>query len=189
MNIFILDENFEECAEYHVDKHIVKMPLEAAQLLCSALWVDEYLGFIPRALDKHERETLTLARNDEPRPFPYLPSYVNHPCAIWARSSLDNWHWLWCYADALGDEYTYRYGKIHKSTQVIRELPDPRNMEQRGMRPMPQAMPDQYKVDNTVEAYRNYYVGAKSHLASWKGREKPEWFEWREESRKEQQKS
>ena len=29
MNLFYLDKNFDKCAEYHVDKHIVKMPLEA----------------------------------------------------------------------------------------------------------------------------------------------------------------
>ena len=35
MNIFILDEDLDKCAEYHVDKHIVKMPLEAGQMLCT----------------------------------------------------------------------------------------------------------------------------------------------------------
>ena len=51
MNLFYLDEDLDKCAEYHVDKHIVKMPLEAAQLLCTAIWVDEVLGFTPRALN------------------------------------------------------------------------------------------------------------------------------------------
>ena len=52
MNLFYLDEDLDKCAEYHVDKHIVKMPLEAAQILSTALWVDQHLGFIPRALEK-----------------------------------------------------------------------------------------------------------------------------------------
>lgn len=52
MNLFYLDKNLDKCAEYHVDKHVNKMILEAAQLLCTAIWVDRLLGFIPRALEK-----------------------------------------------------------------------------------------------------------------------------------------
>jgi hypothetical protein len=59
MNLFYLDDNFEKCAEYHVDKHIVKMPLEVAQLLCTAIWVDEHLGFIPR-----RKTTNSILAND-----------------------------------------------------------------------------------------------------------------------------
>ena len=44
MNLFYLDEDLDKCAEYHVDKHIVKMPLEAAQLMCTTVWVDHVLG-------------------------------------------------------------------------------------------------------------------------------------------------
>ena len=58
MNLFYLDEDFDKSAQYHVDKHIVKMPLEAAQLLCTAVWVDEVLGFVPRALNKEESKIL-----------------------------------------------------------------------------------------------------------------------------------
>jgi len=34
MNIFVLDRDVRKCAEYHNDKHVVKMILESAQLLC-----------------------------------------------------------------------------------------------------------------------------------------------------------
>ena len=36
MNIFYLHENPEICAEYHCDKHVVKMILETAQMLSTA---------------------------------------------------------------------------------------------------------------------------------------------------------
>ena len=62
MNLFYLDEDLDKCAEYHVDKHIVKMPLEAAQLLCTAVWIDHLLGFVPRALNAEEREVLNTAK-------------------------------------------------------------------------------------------------------------------------------
>ena len=56
MNLFYLDKNLDRCAEYHVDKHIVKMPLEVAQILCTSIWIDQFLGFVPRALNKEERD-------------------------------------------------------------------------------------------------------------------------------------
>jgi len=36
MNIFYLDRNPYKAAEKHYNKHVVKMVLEAAQLLCTA---------------------------------------------------------------------------------------------------------------------------------------------------------
>ena len=111
MNLFYLDKDLDKCAEYHVDKHIVKMPLEVAQLLCTAIWVDRHLGFIPRALEKDERDCLNELKKEikhlppEERPLtPYLPMMYNHPCTIWVRSSLDNFEWTHCYGNALNDE-------------------------------------------------------------------------------------
>ena len=97
MNIFILDENIDKCAEAHVDKHIVKMPLEAAQMLCTNHWIVKYLGHIPRKLESHEWQIIKEAKTNEVRDFPYLPTMYNHPCTIWARVSLDNYEWLFCY--------------------------------------------------------------------------------------------
>jgi len=37
-------------------------------------------------------------------------------------------------------------------------------------------MPDEYKVADPVESYRNYYRGAKASFAKWTNREKPEWW-------------
>ncbi len=42
----------------------------------------------------------------------------------------------------------------------------------------PQCMPDQYKCDDSVQAYRNYYMGEKAGFAKWKGREVPTWFNY-----------
>ena len=179
MNIFILDENHDKCAEYHVDKHIVKMPLEAAQMLCTNHWVDKYLGFVPRKLTKEELALLREKKTNEPRDFPYLPTMHNHPCTIWARSSLDNYEWLFCYALALDEEYTYRYGKSHKSVHdVILKLPSIRTPSL-GLTPFAQAMPDQLKGSDAIEAYRRFYHKDKATFASLKYRENPPW--WNEE--------
>ena len=94
MNIFILDKNLDRCAEYHVDKHIVKMPLEAAQMLCTNHWIEKYLGYVPQKLTKEEWAVIKEAKKNLVRDFPYLPTMYNHPCTIWARASLDNYEWL-----------------------------------------------------------------------------------------------
>ena len=127
MNIFILDENIEKCAQYHCDKHIIKMILESAQLLCTAHWINKYAGYIPRKITSEEWEKVRVQKTNDPRDFPYLPTMYNHPCSIWVRESLDNYEWLYKLADELNKEYGYRYGgKSHKSMHddVIAQLPD-----------------------------------------------------------------
>jgi len=185
MNLFYLDNELEKCAEYHVDKHIVKMPLEVAQLLCTAIWVDTHLGFIPRALNKNERDKLNALKKEikhllpEERPLtPYLPMMYNHPCTIWVRSSLDNFEWTHCYGNALNEEYYYRYGKRHKSVEeVINKLPEPKNMERVGFTTFGLAMPDILKnYSDPIQSYRDYYLLDKATFASWKGRSKPYWW-------------
>jgi hypothetical protein len=155
MNIFFLDENPTLSAQYHVDKHVVKMILETAQLLCSV---------------HHVTDQVT----DQ---VPYKLSHKNHPCAVWARQSLSNYLYLCELGLELGKEYTYRYGKKHKSIEVIEWcIVNKPNIPDIGFTTPAMAMPDEYKVDSVVESYRNYYMGAKISLASWKNREKPFWF-------------
>lgn len=155
MNIFILDNNIEKIAQYHVDKHVVKMILESAQLLSSAVRTS--------GIDAG-----------------YKLTHKNHPCAIWARESLANWLWLTELTEALHNEWRFRFnhplGKVHKSWEVVQQLPTPNLSEDIGLTPFVQAMPDQYKNEDAVKAYRDYYIGEKAHLASWKKREQPEWW-------------
>ena len=102
----------------------------------------------------------------------------NHPCTIWARSSLDNHEWLHCYAIALNDEYGYRYGKSHKSVhEVTLSLPEPVHIPRIGLTPFAQAMPDSLKGDDAIAAYRRFYHKDKATFASWKYRSKPDWWD------------
>jgi len=176
MNIFILDKDIDKCAQAHVDKHVVKMILESAQMLCTTHWINKYLGDIPRKLESDEWNTVKKQKQNEPRDFPYLPTMHNHPCSIWVRESLDNYEWLYCLAHALNEEYGYRYGKQHKSMRdVILLLPDI-SIPRRGLTPFVQAMPDALKEENAVQAYRSYYKTEKARLASWTKRKEPEWW-------------
>jgi hypothetical protein len=159
MNIFFLDENPILSAQYHVDKHVVKMILETAQLLCSVHHVTD----------------------QDTDQVPYKLSHKNHPCAIWARKSLSNYLYLCELGLELSKEYTHRYGKQHKSEMVILWcIMNKPNIPDIGFTEPAKAMPDEFKVDSVVESYRNYYMGAKSDLAAWKNREKPFWFEKKE---------
>ena len=171
MNLFILDNNHDTNAEYHVDRHVVKMILEASQLLCGAHWVASTLGHMPRKLTSLEIAECKAAITDDFYGF----SHPNHPCAIWVRASFDNFAWTHCYAESLNSEYGYRYGKSHKSMTVINRLPVPTLPA--GLTPFAQAMPDQYKHEDAVVAYRRYYAGDKSHLFNWKFRPRPHWLE------------
>ena len=102
----------------------------------------------------------------------------NHPCTIWARESLENHEWVHCYANALNDEYHYRYGKLHKSVmEVVNKLPEPINLPKKGFTTFGLAMPDELKdYDNPIQSYRDYYHLDKATFASWSYRDKPHWW-------------
>jgi hypothetical protein len=155
MNIFVLDQDPRVCATYHNDKHVVKMILETAQLLCGV-------------------HHMTESNLD----VPYGLSHKNHPCSIWARKSLENYIWLCDLGLELSKEYTHRYGKRHKSQDIIEwcliNLPD--IPEVGYMTEQPKAMPDECKTDDVVESYRRYYIMEKSSFCNWKNREIPNWY-------------
>lgn len=157
MNIFFLDENPEIAAQMQVNRHVVKMTLESAQLLCTA----------HRLYGTYQNPAL------------YKIAHAHHPCSKWVCSSQENYEWLYNHFISLADEYTYRYGKKHLSDVKLREVLKhiPSNIPKIGFTSPPQAMPEEYKDLNPVIAYRNYYIGAKSRFAIWTKRERPEWFE------------
>ena len=103
MNIFYLDKDAEIAAQYHCDKHCVKMILESAQLLSTA----------HRVLDGDEdADRLGLYKSFSP----------NHPSAIWVRQSDQNYNWLWELLHYLGIEYSKRYDKVHSIVVFVSGL-------------------------------------------------------------------
>ena len=159
MNIFYFYDSPMKSAQAQPDKMLVKMPLETAQMLCTA----------HRELDGDEyADKVGL----------YKRAYWNHPCTIWARETSENYWWLFRHFLALGDEYTYRYGKEHASVAklkyVLQTSPKAIKLDERT--PVAQAMPEEYKDENPITAYRNYCINEK-HYAKWeRGRDKPSWW-------------
>ena len=166
MNLFILSLIQKEIAEYMMDKHISKILLEAVQMLCSAKRI--------------------LAPDDESNEKLYKMAHKNHPVTIWCRASKANFVWTLDLVDEMHTEWKYRYGhpetKQHKSyliAQYLREhMPPDESFEKVGLTQFALAMPEQYKTDDPVESYRNYYMSEeKQKIATWKKiREKPEWY-------------
>ena len=142
MNIFYLDRDPVKAAQYQYNKHVVKMILESAQMLCTA----------------HH-----LIMGDD-ADVPYKVAHPHHPSTKWVTYSASNYAWLYQHMLALGDEYTKRYGKTHltitKCKDKLAKLPG--GIFNVGFSQPPQAMPDEYKVEgNSITAYWNYYEGEK----------------------------
>jgi len=186
LNIFILDHDIEKSIQAHIDRHIVKMPLEAAQMLSTVLAVDSFLGYVPRALT---REETALMREELTDSWPlYKPTHVNHPCNIWARTSQQNFIYLMDYLWLLGQEKLHRYPKKPPHASVAKiydERMFPLHLPTLGLTPFAMAMPDDYKEQavDAVDAYRTYYICEKTHdrsgspMAFWTNRNTPEWWE------------
>ncbi len=153
MNIFFLAADPYVAASMQCDKHIVKMIVETAQILATV----------------HARYGATET--------PYRPTHAKHPSTLWAGDSVSNYRWLVSHGMGLCIEYTRRYGKRHKTQDIIEQLKEPPlDMIDVGFTSMPQCMPDEYKTDDVVTAYRNYYKGAKAHFAKWKYTTPPTWW-------------
>lgn len=162
MNIFWLSLNLVLCVQYHCDKHVVKMILEYAQLLCTAHQV----------LDGIDSKF-------------YKITHVNHPCSVWVRKSDTNYKILYELFCLLCKEYTYRYNKIHKTEEkllnILKELP--KNIPLGDFTSPPICITNKsikIKIDDhkfkLVASYRNYYKIEKKAFAVWTKREIPEWF-------------
>ena len=159
MNIFLLDWNPQKAAEYHCDKHVVKMILECAQLLYCAHWV-----LNPQYVPEDA----------------YKKTHPNHPSAIWARESIENYEFLQELAMELCKEYTFRYEKIHKTQKHIDWLrTPPLDIPAIKMTPFRLAMPDKYKQEDPVESYKAFYRESKMKerdIVTYKKREWPEFL-------------
>lgn len=149
MNIFILDNNPTQAARDHADKHVPKMILESAQMLSTVLGG------------------------------PYKPTHANHPCTKWVAESRANAFWLFSLTMALDEEYRYRFGHkhSHKSAVVVAKMFNEGLLNQLpnvGVTPFAQAMPDEYKNQDAVAAYRAYY--RSKPFVAWGRSSAPDWW-------------
>ena len=186
MNLFLLNKMLEECANSLCDKHVVKMILETAQILYTA-W--------------HSRSPLPPCGELAP----YRKTHANHPVSIWVRHSKEHYLWTCQYGILLCQEYTRRYGKIHKTQQHLERLLQwgfpPKVLEEEVVKKktkewiyatmgipdafeyFPLCMDEAYYVKqdghyNAILSYQNYYQSKqKSFKMVWTRANVPQWFQ------------
>ena len=189
MNIFYLDYDPKTSAEMHIDKHVVKMILEYAQLLSTAHRIidgtemveKKYVnGSLPARWRNTKRWKLDDAEMDA---LLYTATHVNHPSAVWVRQHAVHYNYLYKLFVATCDEYTHRYGKVHATDSKLRKIlaKQPKNIfidyETRIWHGPTPAMPDECKIPgDNIASYRKYYIDKKVDMAKWTNREPPQWF-------------
>lgn len=152
MNIFVLSADPEEAARSLCDKHVCKLLLESGQMLCAA---------------------------HEPGVAPWKRTHYNHPCTVWARTSTENYNWLTAHGLHLCEEYTRRYGKVHRAESVLLWCGEniPKNVPIGQLTPFAIAIKDpKYHTGDPVTSYRAYYKGEKVRFAKWRYCEPPAWW-------------
>ena len=159
MNIFHLDKSAEVSALYHCDKHVVKMILETGQMLSTAYQrhcgIDEEL---------------------------YKPAYPHHPMTISVGDSLGNYMWSIDLLGHLLNQYRHRYhNRIHKTGRILNNLiclndKIKDKFEYPNFLIPPLCMPDEYKCDNYIQSYKDYYVGEKKRFAKYTSVDTPDFM-------------
>lgn len=176
MNIFFLDLDPMKAAQYHCDSHVRKMILESAQLLSTAHRVLNGIQYIIKP--KKRSRTFWILDDPDLNISLYKASHVNHPCAVWVRSTFGNYTWLYKLFCYLCEEYSFRWNKQHKTSFLREKLLTPPTNILFGKRMEPYlAIPEDCKLDSPVQSYRRYYNQYKQHLAKWTKRERPFWYE------------
>lgn len=170
MNIFVTNEDPCLSAYCLPDKHVVKMPLECCQMLSVVYskWYHNYGDLI--------KSDGTTYKTDK-------GAFRNHPCTKWVAESSHNIQWLIQHGITLCEEYTYRYNKIHSCEFTLQTAgfmhtygcPDDHT-------PFVRAMPDEYKLDNTISTFDAYkmYIASKPWASSnylKRPERRPEWLD------------
>jgi len=170
MNSFVTDESPYESARVLPDKHIVKMPLEACQMLsivCSDKWGHGF-GTLP----KSDGEPYKTDKG----------AFRNHPSTAWANKTLENANWLLAHGFGLCWEYAARYGKVHTCFNTLIEarkiIPE---SNWRSHTPFSRAMPEEFKYDDSIDTITAYkmYIASKPWVKDNYLRlphRKPEWI-------------
>jgi len=162
MNRFIVDHHPDAIAKALCDQHVVKMPLEEAQMLCTALW-----HHAPEYAEENEL---------------YKPVHQKHPCTLWAMETRINYAFAWLLYQCMLYEYTNRYGKKHGAGKhALALLKGTPHIPEGELTPHPQCFSghDDCKTDEDypINAYRAFYMRDKMGFARWnKNRAMPEWI-------------
>lgn len=186
-NIFYLDDDPEQAARYHCDRHLAKALLWSAQIL-SMVWFN---NSVPKNDVVDSVLSLDWAHPINPPPYGqlahsdarlagqriYFTGGNDHPCVAWAGQYGGNYDWLYRLGMALLAEFRHRFERIHSTQPVLRvlELLPPSLIASACIiTPPPPVVPDEFVVRSEVESYRRYYD--KLTVLNYTNRNRPEWL-------------
>ncbi len=166
MNIFVLSLNPWKAAEMHCDILVNKMAVEAMQMITCAC----IARGIPTA-------SLPLSAAGKP----LRGGYKHHPCSIWVQECWENFLWACNYGLALCQQFQLRFGKAHACEPKIQMLMDWAILSNAfpilgEMTPFVQAMDDEYRNDDPVQAYRDWFSSKTYHRWN-RGVPAPDWYQ------------
>lgn len=167
MNIFILDSDPQQAAQYICDQHLNKMILESAQMLSTVVHLK--LPGLARGI--------------------YKPVQPKHPCILWLQEDQYNCEWLWRHCRAMEMERGYRWPlrEVHASMEVANHamniLDDNWYGDSKGKTQFARVYPEHINETTTVQCYRAYYreksrewFDAGKSPMKWTKRGVPYWF-------------
>ena len=183
MNIFYVDKDPKTAAKMMCDKHIIKMILESAQMLCTAKRVLDGTEYFDTTKNGRKIKRWRLDNSNE-EAIVYKAGWLGHPSTQWVLKSAYNYKWLFNHFIALNEEYKLRWQKdtdhvsITKLADLLKHPPKnaPLNVVATDATP---AMPDHCKIPgDVVGSYRKYYILEKRRFAKWEkhGAVMPDWY-------------
>ena len=155
MNLFATSQCHVQSAKDHCNVHCTKLIVEVCQMLSTAHFVldGEQVG--------------------------YKPTHQGHPCSKWIRQTSENYQWAYNHLKALCAEYTFRTGKVHKTSELLKVLGKlPAKIEIAERTDFAMAMPDQFKLLGIYDQTNAYKAYLNSKFAEWVARPKPMKVEW-----------
>ena len=158
MNIYYLHENPAIAAKAMTDQHVSVMIVETAHILSMAHRVTD------GRKDKRGRWEVYIMKDPVKESTFYSSSKFNDPCVRWARSSQDNYSWLYKHFLALCQENRTRFNEVHELEHKLGHLfkQYPLKLRKRGKTQPPLIMPEKYKFENNpVQSYRSFYDAEK----------------------------
>ena len=182
MNIFVLDFDPIKAATYHCNKHVNKMVIESAQMLCTAHRILD--GKKEKRLSNSGKRIIEYWSLDDPKneSLLYKAVHIKHPCTVWTRLSVDNYFWHYELFLALGEEYSKRYKREHLSVQLLKDVLAncPINIKNISRTPFALAMGNERQIcevkDDPVESYRNFYLTKRHRFKMEWPHNPPQWF-------------
>ena len=183
MNIFYVDKDPKTAAKMMCDKHIIKMILESAQMLCSAKRVLDGTEYYDKTKNGRKIKRWRLDNSNE-EAIIYKAGWAKHPSTQWVMKSAYNYIWLYKHMLALNEEYKLRWQKdedhtsITKLGELLKHLPKNAPINVIGTDADP-AMPEHCKIPgDSVGSYRKYYILEKRRFAKWDkpNAVMPEWY-------------